>query len=346
MMVFLMLLLLHAVFGHPCDTVEGNFNDWLNDAEERDVVVVGGGVAGLSAMNKFLNTINPVRNVVLLEALDRLGGRVSTVRTELNSGEVLTEDGAEWIHGGKGNFLFHLAKEQNALAPKLGDNDWEVWIKRQNGANADERGFDLAKEILWKCDSRKALEPYYLYNKDMGYGQCHEDKFNQWYDSSRTRQYEKDAWHHYLHQYLNKDEGTDTWLDISARDADHFTDWGFDQWDQWKDGYETLTKYLKVRAEFAFITRTLQNVLDPNVTDYDSESFIEAMKNLPEIYPSELPDTKSFRVALDVFNIHISDYMEQHPGKQEQCREQRRDLYTAFIDVTKAFDLVNREALW
>ena len=31
---------------------------------------------------------------------------------------------------------------------------------------------------------------------------------------------------------------------------------------------------------------------------------------------------------------------------QEKCREQRQDLFVAFVDLTKAFDTVNREGLW
>ena len=31
---------------------------------------------------------------------------------------------------------------------------------------------------------------------------------------------------------------------------------------------------------------------------------------------------------------------------QEKCREQHRNLYVAFIDLTKAFDTVNRDLLW
>jgi len=31
---------------------------------------------------------------------------------------------------------------------------------------------------------------------------------------------------------------------------------------------------------------------------------------------------------------------------QEKCREQHRDLYVVFIDLTKAFDSVNRQGLW
>lgn len=31
---------------------------------------------------------------------------------------------------------------------------------------------------------------------------------------------------------------------------------------------------------------------------------------------------------------------------QEKCVEQKMDLYVVFIDLTKAFDMVNWEALW
>ena len=31
---------------------------------------------------------------------------------------------------------------------------------------------------------------------------------------------------------------------------------------------------------------------------------------------------------------------------QEKCREQHQDLYLAFVDLTKAFDTVNRDLLW
>lgn len=57
-----------------------------------------------------------------------------------------------------------------------------------------------------------------------------------------------------LLQWVNKDTGLDDWMHQSARDADRFTDWGFDQWDQWRRGYDALVHHLTVRI-FQFAPR-------------------------------------------------------------------------------------------
>ena len=31
---------------------------------------------------------------------------------------------------------------------------------------------------------------------------------------------------------------------------------------------------------------------------------------------------------------------------QEKCREQNKELYATFVDLTKAFDMVSRAGLW
>ena len=45
-------------------------------------------------------------------------------------------------------------------------------------------------------------------------------------------------------------------------------------------------------------------------------------------------------------NRSTSDMIFAVRQVQEKCREQNKDLYAVFIDLTKAFDTVNREALW
>ncbi len=60
--------------------------------ESSDTIVVGGGVSGLTAARLLART---GRRVVVLEARDRIGGRVYTDRTA----GIATDLGASWIHG-------------------------------------------------------------------------------------------------------------------------------------------------------------------------------------------------------------------------------------------------------
>lgn len=71
--------------------------------EEFDTIVVGAGVAGLSAARLLART---GRRVVVLEARDRVGGRVHTDR----SGGEATDRGASWIHGVTGSPVAEAAE--------------------------------------------------------------------------------------------------------------------------------------------------------------------------------------------------------------------------------------------
>eukprot|EP00096_Caligus_rogercresseyi_P013426 TRINITY_DN6071_c0_g1_i1.p1 TRINITY_DN6071_c0_g1~~TRINITY_DN6071_c0_g1_i1.p1 ORF type:complete len:603 (-),score=162.69 TRINITY_DN6071_c0_g1_i1:421-2229(-) len=78
------------------------------DGEERQenyckYLIIGGGISGLSAANELVK--QGVRSLKLLEARNRLGGRIITVHI----GGTKTELGANWIHGVLGNPLYELA---------------------------------------------------------------------------------------------------------------------------------------------------------------------------------------------------------------------------------------------
>jgi len=64
------------------------------DREKVDVIIIGAGAAGLSAAHG-LSELN--LNVVILEARDRIGGRIFTINEPSLPGPV--ELGAEFIHG-------------------------------------------------------------------------------------------------------------------------------------------------------------------------------------------------------------------------------------------------------
>lgn len=221
---------------HPCDVISGSYNDWIGSAINKEVVIIGGGISGLSAMKKL--TEEKVTDVVVLEAQDYLGGRVKTYR----EGSILIEEGAEWIHGGRRNPLYKLAESLGMLTQQPADSEYDWRVKTSGGNTASEAGYDVAKEVFAQCEESSALQGYY----DTAYGQCFLDRFESLYDNDSTSPDEKNAWLHYLNMLVLRDAGVNNWMEQSARDVDQFVSYGGeDKLNQWSQGYDALTNYLK-----------------------------------------------------------------------------------------------------
>ena len=74
--------------------------------DECDVVVVGGGLAGLSAARSLVTHDNSLR-VSVLEAGSRLGGRVETVKN--------ADTGAHWVARSQTNIMAIINRHKLAL---------------------------------------------------------------------------------------------------------------------------------------------------------------------------------------------------------------------------------------
>lgn len=98
------------------------------------VVVIGAGMAGLAVARQLHDAGRPV---VVLEARDRLGGRVHTSRLWPQWPMDL---GASWIHGLKGNPLTGLARE--AQAP---------WVQTSYDSSflLDANGNPVSRDVAW-----------------------------------------------------------------------------------------------------------------------------------------------------------------------------------------------------
>jgi monoamine oxidase len=81
-------------------------------------IVVGAGVAGLAAASRLVESGN---RVILLEARDRIGGRIHTLR---DAGfPVPVELGAEFIHG-KPKPIWDLVRAENLVTGSLEGDNW------------------------------------------------------------------------------------------------------------------------------------------------------------------------------------------------------------------------------
>ena len=112
-----------------------------------DVVVIGAGAAGLAAAHALSAQ---GRSVAVLEARDRTGGRIHTIRPE---GAILpVELGAEFIHGTPAVTLA-LARAAQLMVCELGEETW-VWdgarltLDQEDGGNGEDEGGDGFDSIL------------------------------------------------------------------------------------------------------------------------------------------------------------------------------------------------------
>lgn len=78
--------------------------------EKYTVVIVGAGAAGIGAAREL--KAQGINSVLILEASDRIGGRINTVQASPHG---IVELGAQWIHGEEENVLFQFAKSRNLL---------------------------------------------------------------------------------------------------------------------------------------------------------------------------------------------------------------------------------------
>lgn len=84
--------------------------------------MIGAGTAGISALAKLIE--NGYTNVTLLEAEDRIGGRVYTIPFASN----VIDLGAQWVHGTRGNVVWEMIRRQNLLdvTPKSFFQGWFI----------------------------------------------------------------------------------------------------------------------------------------------------------------------------------------------------------------------------
>jgi len=83
------------------------------------VLIIGAGPAGVAAAARLME--NGVVNINILEAENRIGGRVHTIQF----GESVVDLGAQWVHGAQGNVVYEMASPLGLLqegAPSFVEN--------------------------------------------------------------------------------------------------------------------------------------------------------------------------------------------------------------------------------
>ena len=97
-----------------------NKDDEITPPNGKTVIVIGAGISGLAAAKKLKDK---GFNVILLEAQEKIGGRL---RTDRSLG-IAFDEGASWIHGPKGNPITNLASQADANTYLTDDDSLNVF---------------------------------------------------------------------------------------------------------------------------------------------------------------------------------------------------------------------------
>src|ERR1700760_2602377 len=124
-----------------------------------DVIIIGAGAAGLMAAYKLSEAY---KNIIVLEARDRIGGRIHTISN--NSGSENVELGAEFIHGDLPVTLNLLKEAKIAYSPAGGDmvhykdgrftkddhfiEGWDLLIQKLNELKEDITLYDFLQQYF------------------------------------------------------------------------------------------------------------------------------------------------------------------------------------------------------
>ncbi|XP_039435651.1 spermine oxidase-like isoform X2 [Culex pipiens pallens] len=108
------------------------------------IILIGAGSAGIAAASRLYT--KGFQNLEILEATNRIGGRINTIRFGAN----VVDLGGQWCHGERGNVVYELAGPLRLLEPSFTFE--KVVLIRSNGEqvpqNISDRMMKVGEQIM------------------------------------------------------------------------------------------------------------------------------------------------------------------------------------------------------
>jgi monoamine oxidase len=178
------LFAFHATILHSCSLSEVT----TNTPKDKKIIIIGAGIAGLAAAKKLKEH---GYSVLVLESQEKIGGRL---RTDRSLG-IAFDEGANWIHGPKGNPITALATQSGANTFLTDDESLRIYD--QNGKEYNTVFLDDEYTLF-----EKALEAV---RKAGNTNKSFEEIFNALYPEKGKER----LWKYMLSAYLEFDTGGD-----------------------------------------------------------------------------------------------------------------------------------------
>uniref|UniRef100_A0A8W7PGH3 Amine oxidase domain-containing protein n=1 Tax=Anopheles coluzzii TaxID=1518534 RepID=A0A8W7PGH3_ANOCL len=188
----------------------------VNGVENPRIIIVGAGAAGIAAASRLYQ--RGFRNIIILEASQRFGGRIYT--TPFGPG--IVELGAQWCHGEVGNVVYQLASVYPGLLKSSIIADEDAVLIRSSGARVPEAVADrlqtMAEGII-ESDQRDSFAG--------SLGDFFTQKYWQTLATSAYSDISRDLAEQFLVYYHNYERGYtayDSWFEVAASETDSYVE--------------------------------------------------------------------------------------------------------------------------
>ncbi|GAB0098941.1 Amine oxidase [Sergentomyia squamirostris] len=285
------------------------------------IIIIGAGASGIAAATRLIR--NNFKNVLILEAENRIGGRLCTVPF----GKSVVDLGAQWCHGEKDNVVFEMASKRNLLESAQNKYDMTRLIQ-SDGREINQNIADLLMSL--------AVSIVEIYKEEIAQHDGSLGSFitNKYRELLKDEEYKgidpivAEQFLDFFHKYENSIEASDTWFVTSARGYLEYWDCDGDRLLNWRDkGYKTvlslLTEELPIESYIQF-NKTVSNIswsheqIDSSViikchdgTSYNADQVIVTTslgvlkENYHTMFTPALPPVK--RNAIEGLNIGTVD---------------------------------------
>lgn len=203
------------------------------EIKDASVIIVGSGVAGFAAATRLVE--NGFTNVTILEAANRIGGRVFT--TSFSGG--LIDLGAQWCHGVEGNIVHQLAGNESLAETSMDFS--KMTFGRSNGSKSDVSECQTLIKLCGKVMSELVSGDVRNVESQLT------DKFN---EAIKGKAYDEQLAREVLNNFKKRESsycGCDNLSRLNVSGFNKFRDCDGPTWLNWKGkGYKTIFDHLLV----------------------------------------------------------------------------------------------------
>lgn len=238
--------------------------------KEPKIIIIGAGAAGIAAARRLLE--KGLQHITILEASDRIGGRIHTVEFSNN----VIDLGAQWVHGERGNVVFNLAFPQKLLnsSKKLNDFSKHIFVTPKGRIIPQEHSAEALKIYYDISDCASDCEE--IKNATGSYGDYFSHEFYKIFKKkSFADKEEAELFLDWIHKFDNSIQCSDTWFDVSAKGITEYWHCEGDPLLNWKtNGYKTLFDLLMNKIPDSkkelMITEKIEFNKEVSLIDYTS----------------------------------------------------------------------------